>query len=1006
MFNLICPKRASMVIAISVLVLMTGYINAGGQRENNTLTLLDNANKLIEDKDYNAAIILLTEIARDDPEAFEETTNLIEKIREIKSEYNRKYGELIEVLFEQNDLENGLRIIKELQVLDPNPNQATLEAIGKAKKGAELVYNLNRFNGIMDRALSLIKESNFIEAVAIYISGYDLHKEDFDQAGYGNIIEASVNQSLALLSGAAQTFRATAGTLGTEINNIKIEVFPVDGMDIAGVDEKIRGLHDKLIHMIDLNKTVENEASNLKSQNSHIREVSSEGKYDLFLHFAGQLALGRYASEEQEGIAAAIEIMWEDFLLSLNNKIDRAASELYAGGLADYRNSSFTAAQSAMEGANRIYSLALDSYSLWGFNIKVDPAMSLQEASTTLPQNKLKYFAAAHVRIIETRDFPSLIDTRRELNNIVLKTFNTREDFALELENLESYKGVLQGKVTDWKVSLNEIDGIIQLGFDLTEAKSSAERMIGEIETLISKLNGADVTIISTAMAADAAAAEQRYNSSRVKLAEGVGLAEGREVVVEESTRLEKYPNLALEIFNQVADEVSLLEKSIEQLRAWAESDKAYILASDEVQQQLKRVDIFQDNLEKMKLALLQHQAEAQNNLLLAQRFEREGNLREEQARAGLRQDNFDQARENIQGALEAFDRSLEYREDEDIRRRRDQVLPALSQEIIEAENSVVVRQVRTLINRGRSLYNNSQFIDAERVLLQAKSRWADTNTEENSEVMLWLNFVRAALRANSGREIAESDPLFREISQLLNLAVEDYQGGKSLLEHGKVRDAIDRLERAEEKIARILIPFPYNQEARILSLRIDQLKDKDAFAEKLTLYYNDARRKISTNPQEAYVDLKDLEQINPDYPGLKRSIYDLEIILKIRIPPPDPAKLAESRELFNKARVIVERNQRELFTIALEQLNRAIELNPDNQAAIEYKDRIQIAAGERVQPILDSVAQGQYRLAEEKFLAGNYFEALAIVEKLLQYEKNKNYPPLIELKKRIETRI
>ena len=1003
---MICPKRASMVIAISLLVFMVGYIGAGGQRENNTLTLLDKANKLIEDKDYNAAIVLLTEIARDDPSAFEETTNLIEKIREIKSEYNLKYEELIEVLFEQNDLENGLKIIKELQALDPKPNQVTVEAIGQAKKGAELVYNLNRFNGIMDRALSMIKESNFIEAAAIYISGYDLHKEDFDQAGYGNIIETSVNQSLTRLNEAAATFRATAGVLGTEINNLKVEVSPADSPGIAGVEEKIRDLHEKLILMIGSSKTVEDEALNLQSQNNHIKEVSPEGKYDLFLHFAGQLALGRYASEEKEGIGSAIEIMWEDFLLSLNNKINRAASELYVAGLADYRNNSFTAAQSVMEEANRIYSMALYSYSLWGFKIKVDPAMSLQEASSILPQDKLKYFAAVQERIQETSDFPSLIDAQIELNNIALKTLDTREDFASGIENLNSYQVVLQGKATDWKVSLNQIEGIIQLGFDLTEAKTSTERMIGEIENLISRLNGADITFISTAMAADASAAEQRYNNSMDILAEGVRFAGGREVVVGESTRIEKYPNLALEIFNQVVDEVYLMEKSIDQIRAWAESDKVYIVASDEVQQQLKRIDVFQENLAKMKSALLQHQAEAQNNLLLAQRFEREGNLRVEQARAGLRQDNFDQARENIQGALEAFDHSLEYREDDDIRRRRDQVLPALSQEIIEAENRVVVRQVRTLINRGRSLYNNSQFFDAERVLLQAKSRWADTNPEENSEIVLWLNFVRAALQANSGREIVESNPLFREISQLLNLAVEDYQEGEGLLEDGRVRDAIDRLERAEEKIARILIPFPYNQEARILSLRIDELKDKDAFAEKLTRYYNDARRKISNNPQEAYVDFKDLALIKPDYPGLQKSIYDLEIILKIRIPPPDPAKLAESRELFNKARPIVERNQRELFTIALEQLNRAIELNPDNQAAIEYKDRIQIAAGERVQPILGSVAQGQYRLAEEKFLSGNYFEALVIVEKLLQDEKNRNYPPLVELKKRIETRI
>ncbi|MQY77374.1 MAG: hypothetical protein GH155_07090, partial [Spirochaeta sp.] len=496
MFSLICPKRASMVIAISLLVLLAGYINAGGQGENNTPTLLDKANRLIEQKDYNAAIILLTEIARDDPSAFEETTNLIEKIREIKSEYNRKYEELIEVLFEQNDLENGLKIIKELQALDPRPNQATLEAIGQAKKGAELVYNLNRFNNIMDQALGLIKENNFIEAVAVYRSGYDLHKEDFDQAGYGNIVESSVNQSLARLSQAAAAFRATAGALETEINNFKIDVVPVGGLDIAAVEEETRGLYEKLIQMIALSKTVEEDALNLKSQNSHIKEVSSEGKYDLFLHFAGQLALGRYASEEQEGIGSTIEIMWADLLLSFNNKIERAASDLYAGGLAEYRNNSLTAAQSRMEEANRIYSLALDSYSLWGFKIKVDPEMSLQEASSTLPENKLTYFAAAQERIKATRDFPYLIDTRRQLNNIALKTFAAREEFTSEIENLESYRGVLQGKITEWKLSLNQLDGIIQIGFDLAEAKSSAEIMIGEMETLITKLNGADITMI------------------------------------------------------------------------------------------------------------------------------------------------------------------------------------------------------------------------------------------------------------------------------------------------------------------------------------------------------------------------------------------------------------------------------------------------------------------------------------------------------------------------------
>ncbi len=188
--------------------------------------------------------------------------------------------------------------------------------------------------------------------------------------------------------------------------------------------------------------------------------------------------------------------------------------------------------------------------------------------------------------------------------------------------------------------------------------------------------------------------------------------------------------------------------------------------------------------------------------------------------------------------------------------------------------------------------------------------------------------------------------------------------------------------------------------------MRIQQLSDPENFAASLTKFYNEAIKNMKVNPKESYADLKDLEEIVPNYPGLKRAIYRLEVMLKIIIPPPDPEKIAESNRLYKQAYKIVASNRVDLFPAALDQLNKAIELNPNNQKAIALKDRIQIAAGGTVQAVLSSAALEQFRIAENKYLAGEYFEALAIVERLLKDKRNRNYPPLLELKKRLEAKI
>ena len=125
-----------------------------------------------------------------------------------------------------------------------------------------------------------------------------------------------------------------------------------------------------------------------------------------------------------------------------------------------------------------------------------------------------------------------------------------------------------------------------------------------------------------------------------------------------------------------------------------------------------------------------------------------------------------------------------------------------------------------------------------------------------------------------------------------------------------------------------------------------------------------------------------------------------------IRVPTPDPAKIRESNELYQKAYAIVQSNVRSQFPIALEYLNKAIKLTPNNQQVTNLLDRIEAGMGGRTTTVLASAAQQQYKLAEEKYLEGSYYEALRIVNNLMKDKSSSQYPPLLELKRRIESKI
>ncbi len=81
-------------------------------------------------------------------------------------------------------------------------------------------------------------------------------------------------------------------------------------------------------------------------------------------------------------------------------------------------------------------------------------------------------------------------------------------------------------------------------------------------------------------------------------------------------------------------------------------------------------------------------------------------------------------------------------REDDLIRALRDVRVPEISREINRLANEMIVREVRQLINQGRSAYSQGNFLQAQTFFLSAQSKWKTTNPEKNQEIETMIGYV------------------------------------------------------------------------------------------------------------------------------------------------------------------------------------------------------------------------------------------------------------------------
>ncbi len=224
-----------------------------------------------------------------------------------------------------------------------------------------------------------------------------------------------------------------------------------------------------------------------------------------------------------------------------------------------------------------------------------------------------------------------------------------------------------------------------------------------------------------------------------------------------------------------------------------------------------------------------------------------------EEAKSMLSKNRFDEAQAMLKEARDSFRISLSFKEDRKLRADSDRELFALSEKIIRLKAAILIETVRNNIKTARDYYERGKYNEAEILLTKSMEIWDTVNSADNEEIHYHLKLVKTAKNLRSGRVFSESDPLHVKMIQVINLARSDYETAKRLAAGGKKEQAAGYLQSAEEKLLHVTKPFPLNQEAGILSLEIQKIKDPENFKQLFSEKFESAKKGLIINPSESH---------------------------------------------------------------------------------------------------------------------------------------------------------
>ena len=1036
-------KRKIILISAVLIFLAAPSAFAQKSQEKDDMSLFE-IDRLIRRTEYDEALRQLNIYIEKNPEKFDNAQTRIKRIMHARNQYSILAEKLIKLI--QTDPGNNKEIYEitaQLEKFEKHPSDQNLQFIADLKKSAEFNYFRALFLEIQNETAALSGRGEYVAAVEKAKEGFWLYRDDFYEQQEDNPqITGEVDRILAGLDQRIAEFEEK-NYLPRFNNAVNDFIKAVRAEQYEQALSRLSEAEDSFRNYNRLRQGIIEAGRGLQVQFAEIQRIDSDLTDASFLPFMFRFVFG-VDSVPGSGILGAVDAQWNAAVGSMNEAVYAVLLKKYSGyqtGISQTLVNEVSRYASLEKRVLNIYALAVDdgdtAISTHPLENPYSPYIALCDYADKLCSEAFRidgvYAQVGERAAAQNKSIAQLTQTEGGAE-IVHSLFDSSAKLVSlvgdkESQELTSYDWTLEYNTAAADSGKRDFDGLSEvysqtLDNIFTETQEILIRGWTEITAFYKKSSD---QVYDNVLA---------YYNSADKYRTGFFTKIPQNILTELNRDITKsvdyedtfnadpeldfgiyysYPDLSLSIAQYTQ---SAAQKGITEIDSYEavinENYTAYGKQGGEEVPVL--VDDSREYLEQQRQKLrglitgAQEQAAvARRQITSAQLARNEADLRFTEAQNALRNEDFETARKKLQDALTKYDESLTNQNDESLRSQTDAKLQALGESIAKAENEIVVREVRDLKTKAKDAYFNGRFDDAEKYLNQAKIRWAVTNVDEDEEITNLLNFVNTAISMKTGREILPSAPQYPEMSQLLNIAYQYFDEGSRKIGEGNREAGEADLALALESIQKLQYVYPLNQEASILTLRINRLLDPKKFSEEFSQKIEMAKMmcQSSETRQEGYANLLDYYELEPDYKGLKDLIYQVEIDIGIRQKPVTNTGASRAKQLVTEAQRIYNSagNDTAKLQSALAKIDEALALVSDNQQAMDLKDKITTKIGGNTSTVLSTEDERLYQLAIQRLQNNNVVGANAIVEQLLKKPQNANSQKIKDLKNKIEAR-
>lgn len=985
--------------------------------------------QLIRSTEYDEALRQLKVYIENNPLKFDLAQQRIKKIMNARKSYSELAEKLIELI--TNDPGNNKEIYEitsRLEQFEKYPSDENLKFIADLKKSAEFNYFRSLFLELQESSAALVAQKKYVEAAGKAKEGFWLYRDNFyeEWAEHPEITQ-KVDEQLERVE---KVYSAYIDNNYQKKLNESLNLFikAMDNDNYVEAEERYSQCVNNYSQIAQSIKVFVDVSQELNEVFEETKILNPDLSDASFLPFVTRFINGA-PGVENSGIRGALEGQWDHLIVSMDSAVLKNIDRHYnqysdSFGNSVFSNSDVILNQNNQKEIQNIANAADISGKIVDLDNQVHSESIVKNSHTEdiyINQLSLKMNDLIRTGVQLKRDelFNDPENIMKEIAGISGITGNKSQ---YDLAEYGWYKDYTSAELTKWDEFgvkyKNFVDELFDVSLKLSligwseletyyaEKNDDYIRKSDEKLLLVEKMEGGFDEVLESQIHKDfLKSPEQAFDYVQANQNEKTG----------DITYF--YPDIcyiaADNLYKQINDSISAINQMEKSLLANYNSYEDFKSREDIGEVISRTVDGFKNTIEAMKkyadvLSALKERN--QTRMVNSQLARNEADFRYSEAQQALKKDQFDIARRKLQESLSKYDEALSLQNDYDFRLECDEKLMVLGNQITKAENEIVVKEVRVLKNQAKDAYFNGRFEDAEKLLSQAKNRWAVTNVEEDEEINNLMNYVNNAISMQTGREILPSAPLYPEMSQLLNIAYQYFDEGSKKINSGKRTEGEADLDLALENLQKLQFVYPINQEASILTLKINRLKDPKKFAEEFDQKIQTARvmcRNKETQ-QTGYANLKDYQALDPKYKGLSDLIYQVEIEIGIRqkkVENNDIQKaknlVKDGQNLFNKAG-----NDVAKLRNALDKVNQAIKLNPDNVEAQNLKDRITTKIGGNTITVLSTEDESLYQIAVKKLQNNDIIGANVIANQLLSKPQNGSIKKVKELKNKIDARL